>query len=320
MKLPIAILAAFSVTASAAGTLTIKEGETFTVGQEQQRMMLDSLTIGDGARVRFAPGVTSWQLRAQTAAIGNGVVIEAAGSDGSDGADGKGYERGAKNCEDGVAGEDATGGSDGADGVSLRLQLGLTRFGSMKIGSSGGDGGNGGDGGKGQDAGEFSKACQNPPVGGDAGKGGNGGNGGNGGDVTVIYWPASEAVAGMDVVARIQVDAEAGHGGAAGAAGKAGAGSEGRYVKKRTLTSDRAFIGGGEKGAKADPGTSGASGLDGKVLVEQALVTAPAPVATPSATPPAATESDTPASQQEIKELKQTLKALMQRLDELEKQ
>lgn len=318
MKFAIALITAtFSLTAFAAGSLTIKEGEVYTVGPDQQRMTLDSLKIGDGARVRFAEGVSQWQLRVQQAAIGNGVIVEASGADGASGEPGKGFERGAGGCVSGKAGGHGSDGGRGGDAVSLRMQMGLLSLGSLKIVSNGGDGGNGGSGGNGQDAGEFTKTCQSPPTGGDAGRGGNGGSGGHAGDVTVMYWPATEAMAGVDVPALIQVEAEPGRAGAAGSAGKPGAGSEGRYVKKRTLTGDRAWVSGGDKGAKADPGVSGESGMRSRVLVEQALVAAqPMPVAPAPAPAPASSEPEQ--DQQEIRELKDTLKALMRRLDELE--
>lgn len=318
MKYPIALLSAvFSISAWSAGNLSIGAGETFTVGPEQQRLMLDTLTIGDGARIRFEDGIYQWQLRAQQARIGEGVVIEASGVDGKDGADGRGFDRSAGECSAGKDGTNGGSGTGGSNGVSLRMQLGLVEMGSLNIVSSGGDAGNGGAGGNGQDAGAFTKSCKSAPDGGDAGNGGNGGDGGNAGDVTVLYWAVAEKLAGMDVAERIVVEAEAGSAGVAGEAGKRGDGSEGGYIRKRTLAGDRAWVSGGSKGRKGEPGVSGKSGQRGSVLIEPALVTSQPVVVAPAAAPTAEAPKNAQ-SEQEIKELKDTLKALMKRLDELE--
>lgn len=317
--LPIALIAALSSLSAWGGeSLTIAAGETFTVSPDMSRLMLDSLTIGDGATIRFAEGVDRWQLRAQQARIGSGVVVDGSGADGRDGGDGKGHSRAAASCVSGQPGADGGAGGDGTNGVNMRIQLGLVQFGGLTVRSGGGDGGNGGAGGKGQDAGEFGSACKSAPSGGDAGKGGDGGNGGDAGDVTFMYWPASTAVKGVDVASLIKVEAEPGLAGAAGKSGKPGAGSEGRYIQKRTLAGDRAWLAGGDMGEKGGPGQSGHNGLQGDTLIEQALMTAQ-PVAVETVQQPAsAPAAEKPASEQEIRELKDTLKALMKRLDELE--
>lgn len=321
MKLPVVIVAAlFSVPALAAGQLNIGAGETFTVSAEQQRMNLDSLVIGDDAVIRLADDVQQWQLRAQRAEIGSNVVIEASGTTGKTGAAGQSVAGQAAECKDGADGGDAGRGGDGENAAAIRLQLGMVSLGSLRILSNGGAGGTGGQGGAGQDAGEFVTTCKSGSEGGDAGRGGDGGNGGNGGDVTVLYWPAVANLSVDNFPNLIEVEAAAGAAGAAGQPGKPGEGSEGRYIQKKTLSGSRSFVGGGETGDKAKAGEAGRPGLAGRVLVEQALLS-PQPVAAPVASQaPAATSATKSASSKdaEIKEIKDTLKALMERLDQLE--
>ena len=319
-----------------ASSLTIAPGETFTVGSQQQFMQLQSLSIGDNARIEFADGISQWQLRADNTEIGFNVVIDGSGSEGVEGLAGDDAGGKAKSCRNGQRGKTGGDGSNGANGVTMRLQLGLVSLGSLQVIGDGGAGGAGGRGGAGQDAGKFKSNCKEAPNGGAAGAGGSGGNGGAAGSITVSYWPVSSVIIPAKVPQLITASAKAGAAGTAGPAGKAGKGSEGRYINKRTLTGSRAWVGGGKDGSVAADGRSGSAGLQGQVVVEQALVAVPvqtAPIAKPAAAPvptpisapepaqpaePAASETDSTSKQQEIKAIKSELRNLLDRLDKLE--
>ncbi|WP_159931145.1 hypothetical protein [Oceanicoccus sp. KOV_DT_Chl] len=221
-----------SVPVWAADSLTIPAGETYTIGIEQQRLSLRQLSIGDGAKIIFADGVSQWQVRAEQANIGSQVYIDGSGKLG---AAGKNGNNGAavSDCSSGNAGEAGSAGSKGGKGVSIRLQLGLAALGDLQINSSGGAGGSGGDGGNGSAANSQEQGCKGAAAGGDAGAGGAGGHGGNAGDITVIYWPAKSGLDVSRVINLVQAQAEPGIAGAGGGAGSPGAGSEGRYIKKK---------------------------------------------------------------------------------------
>ena len=316
MKLPAALLSAvFSVSCLAADSLDIGSGETYVVSSSQQRMTLDSLTIGDGAKITFAEGVSQWQLRADRVRIGTDVVIDASGRAGAAGAPGRGFSGRAVDCRDGRDGLHGGNGSAGGNGVSVRLQLGLVELGGLRVISDGGAGGAGGIGGDGQDAGEFGPTCKDAPAGGAAGNGGSGANGGNGGDVMVTFWSAGSSLNAAAVPDRIQALARPGSAGAAGRSGNPGSGSEGHYMQKRTLSGSRAWVGGGDPGAQGRPGSPGQQGLAGRTLVEQALVTTQ-PVVKPR---PAPAPGSAKTTEEEIREIRQSLKALTERLDRLEK-
>lgn len=303
----------------AASSLTIAAGDTYTITPEQQRLSLASLRIGDGAKVVFAEGVNDWYLRADQAAIGRDVVIDGRGGNGADGADGGDGDNGGA-CENGRAGVAGVAGDHGGNGVSMRLQLGLTTFGNLRIVSDGGSGGSGGQGGNGSASAAFDSQCNDAPKGGDAGAGGNGGQAGSGGNVTVMYWPANGKLDVSQVANRIQVSAAAGAAGRAGKPGQPGPGSEGRYVQKKTLAGSRAWVGGGDSGRVANAGVPGSASTAGEVVVEQALVSiVPSNSGSPvAATPPATAKGSN--RDEEVQAIKQELRSLLQRLDELETQ
>lgn len=315
-KLALALSAAFSCSAVLAADLHIAAGETYTIGPEQQRLNLNSLTIGDDASIVFAKGVEQWQLRADQARLGTNITIDGSGRAGEPGVVGTSGAS-VSSCEDGLAGADGGAGAAGGDGVSIRMQLGLLSVGDVAIISNGGHGGNGGRGGDGSAAGAFAGGCKTAPVGGDAGTGGAAGDGGSAGDVTVLYWPANSNLDLSRIARLIRVEASSGASGLPGAAGTPGAGSEGRYIKKKTLTGNRSWVAGGDAGAAAAAGSSGNPGRDGKILVEQALVSV-VPAAAISRQKPVTTATTPTDKQTEIQAIKKELRSLLQRLDDLE--
>ena len=300
-----------------ASTLEVGPGETYTVAKEQQRMVLSSLKLGDGATVRFAEGVTLWQIRAERAEIGSDVTVDGRGQAGQQGTDGQHAPQAAA-CKDGESGAVGGHGQDGQQGVSVRMQVGLVSLGSLTIQSDGGAGGVGGRGGNGAAGADFEKSCASAPAGGDAGAGGNGGRAGNAGDVTVQYWAAVKGLNLNAVDDLVSVTAKAGEPGAAGKSGEAGAGSEGHYINRRTLSGNRKWVAGGDEGQSAAAAQVGAVASNGKVLIEQPLMVAPiTPV--PAAAPSQSVKTvDTTGNEDEVDELKRELRALMQRLEKLE--
>lgn len=336
MKVLLSLVSIFlTVPVMAASTLNVPAGETYVVKVGEQRMVLSSLTIGDGATIRFAEGVSRWQLRAEEVDIGSKVLIDARGSAGVAGTNAAAPSKPqAIECKNGVPGIAGSPGQRGGNGVSLRLQLGLKTLGDLRISGDGGSGGDGSRGGDGQAAAETTKDCKKTASGGNAGAGGQAGDGGMAGDVSVAVWAVSTAINIDKAIERISVSTQAGAAGSGGSAGKPGAGSEGHYVRKRTLTGNRAWQGGGVAGADAKKGEDGRKGMAGRALVEHALMATsavPAAAANYSAgvTKPVsslqAASSQKPsrlmsASQRdaEIKAIKQQVTGLLRRIEALE--
>lgn len=310
------LLAAIPLLGVAESRLDIPAGQTYTINSSQQRVSLDVLTIGDDAKVVFAPGIEQWYVRADRARIGSNVVIAATGAAGTAGQSGEVPGATADDCRNGVSGGSGSDGTDGSNGVSIRLQLGLQALGDLYIDTRGGAGGAGGTGAAGQDAGLFGPNCKAAPSGGNAGDGGNGGGGGTAGDISVTYWAAEPSLNVKLVANLVHVQAAGGVAGTAGKGGAAGKGSEGRYIKKKTLTGNRAWLGGGSAGEAGKDGSAGLAGADGRVMVEQALVSVKTVAPEPSkpATKPVAGNRDA-----EIDAVKSELKSLMERLDRLQK-
>ncbi|MBQ0759499.1 MAG: hypothetical protein KBT72_07590 [Zhongshania sp.] len=258
----LAILAlALTPLAGLAASLSIPAGKTYIVGIDQQELVLENLRIGDGARITFSSAVAGWRVQARHTYIGNGVVIEGSGSAGAAGEAGEN----ASTCSDGMAGEHGGGGSDG---VEIRLQLGIESLGDMQILANGGDGGDGGAGGDGADAGA---ACDGDFTG-NGGDGGEGGEGGRGGDITFLYQVLAKSISGDDLVKRVRISNEGGAGGNGGDAGSGGAGSVGRYVSKKSLTGNRAWIPGSDGGLAGSPGSAGSAGNPGRTLLDQLIL------------------------------------------------
>jgi len=174
--------------APAGSSFKIAKGETYIV-KKNERLEVDEWVMGAGAIIKFAEGVTSFKLTAQTVDIAYGARIEGAGKDGSRGQNGTPGKNGDV-CERGIEGKDGSNGTSGSDGVDIVLRIGEVKsFDGLNIlvnGGNGGAGGNGGNGGNGGESrGEGEKCECGPYNGGSGGNGGNGGNPGEGGDVIV---------------------------------------------------------------------------------------------------------------------------------------
>ena len=306
------LIVLFASATMASSVLNVPANSTYVIKEHEQRMTLSSLTLGDNAIISFAQGVTQWQLRAESAVIGKNVVIDASGLTGKEGVAGSSLAQPqAEACRHGVSGNDGTPGGHGGDGLSVRIQLGIQAIGQLTIKASGGAGGNGGNGGNGQAAGE-SKSCRTTPRGGNAGMAGNGGNGGSAGDISVTAWVIGSQLNIERALSSISAVVQGGAPGSKGLSGKPGAGSEGHYIKKRTLTGNRAWQAGGKPGLEAKPAKSGVAGAKGRAVVEQAF--ALTPVTRVKAPARSLIHRD-----DELKAIKQALGDLMKRIEALEK-
>lgn len=264
------VLAGLTAGAASAADLTVGAGQTYTVGMAQSDLRLDHLTLGDNARVVFAPGVGSWRVYARQAAIGKGVVIDGRGVAGAGGVNGIDRAEAAKDCEDGRAGGNGGAGAVGAAGVALDLWWGIESLGSLNIQTDGGAGGVGARGGRGQDAGRVN-LCAGPRAG-DGGIGGVGGSGGKGGSVTFSYSAADKnsTAKAATLAERIRISSAGGVAGVGGIGGVGGTATEGRF--QRTPAGDRWFKG-GSPGAAGANGASGITGIAGEVQLQLATST-----------------------------------------------
>lgn len=249
-----------------AADLSIPAHQVYTVTPAQSDLRLDRLSIGDGAQIHFAPGVSRWRVAAAHVSIGDRVLIDGRGSAGAAGANGGSASGPAKDCNNGSPGVAGGDGAPGSNGVGLVFWWGVDALGDLKILTDGGAGGSGGNGGRGQDAGG-ANLCAGPD-GGRGGRGGNGGAGGRGGDVALGYFNAG-AKGAPSLRDRLAISAAAGRPGAAGSGGAGGAGSDGRF--QRTPAGDRYFKG-GQPGALGAAGSAGTTGSAGAVDIQ--LVTA----------------------------------------------
>ncbi len=259
-----AVAAALAATGAAhAADLTVPAGQTYVISAAQSDLRLDHLTLGDNARIAFAPGVSNWRVYAKQASIGQNVVIDGRGAVGAAGKPGAAREGKAKSCEDGRAGGTGEAGGTGGNGVALNLWWGVETLGSLAIQADGGNGGNGGNGGRGQDSGSVNY-CEGPH-GGQGGAGGRAGDGGKGGDVVLSYFAGAKA---GTVSERIRISSVGGQPGTGGTGGTGGGASEGKF--QRTPGGSDRWIKGGEPGTAGGVGAQGARGAAGAVQFEVA--------------------------------------------------
>lgn len=295
----------------AAASKVVGKGETWTVTAADAQSTLDSLTLGDGATIRFAGDMKYWDLRVKSAVIGQDVKIDARGTAGPDGKAGASITEEASGCAAGDGGGDSGSGGDGGYGVNLDLQLGVVSLGSLDILADGGEGGKGGTGGKGQDAGSASSCSATR--GGRGGNGGAGGDGGNGGNISLTHWNASGTDIG-NINHRINVSVEGGQAGKGGDGGEGGKGSPGHYINKRSLSGNQTWQAGGKNGETGAGGVPGQAGKPGRSMVTERTGGYSAP---PSVTPVASQQDKTQSA--EIDLLKQQLQEMQKRLDSIEK-
>ena len=252
-----------------AADFRVKAGETVTITESQSRLQVDSLILEDGAIVRFADGVSRWQVSAGRAEIGDKVQIIGTGTPGSKGPAGEAASGQAPECDDGKPGRAGGTGTKGTAGVVIAMNLKIARWGSLTIDTRGGDGGQGGVGGAGQQAGEVDKCSQTS--GGTGGEGGDGGDGGNGGNVRIRYSYLPESGLNEPLEKRLTVKSRGGEGGTAGPGGKGGEGTDGHYVNMRTLSGNKKWVAGGREGDTGAEGKPGRTGVEGQLLIEEDL-------------------------------------------------
>lgn len=264
-RLPVHLISALMATAALTATgfshaadLTVAPGQTYTVGPAQSDLRLDHLTLGDNARITFAPGVSSWRVYAKQASIGQNVVIDGRGADGIAGNAGAERSGRAKACEEGRAGGNGGMGASGGNGVSMTLWWGVESLGSLAIQADGGSGGAGGVGGRGQEGGAVNRCTG--ASGGAGGVGGAGGNGGKGGDVVFSYF-------GKSAGDKIRISSVGGSAGLRGIGGAGGPADDGKF--QRTTTGDRWFQG-GQPGVSGNTGAVGHTGVQGGVQLDVA--------------------------------------------------
>ncbi|MBB3048838.1 hypothetical protein FHR99_003112 [Litorivivens lipolytica] len=283
---------------------TVAAGETWLITSEQ-KVTLDQLTIGDGARIEFADNVENWALSVKRARIGRDVVIDGRGASGEPGAPGEGFTEPARVCDDGKNGLAGGQGGMGGSGVNLSLSLGIAEIGSLTVATDGGAGGAGGVGGAGQHGGDINK-CRGG-AGGDGGAGGTGGPGGAAGDLTLVYRPLG-SLDTTDILRAMKLSSAGGEGGKGGSGGVGGGGVEGRYMKG-SFGGNKKWLAGGEAGAVGDKGASGESGPSRNPIVQL-------DGAAQSLRAPAVGARVEPTSR--LKQLEQRIEALEKRLRALE--
>lgn len=247
--------------------LVVMQGQEIIIGEAEQEMNLHQLKLEDGAKVRFAPNVQRWQVRAANAWIGSDIQIEASGRNGENGASTPSGKRGsASACRKGRNGQQGENGADGQHGVDITLNLGLVHFGSMSVHANGGAGGTGGNGGQGARGGAEDDC--HAGSGGDGGKGGRGGDGGAGGEIRILYWSADRKtyIPVSNYGPGIHIENQGGKPGMGGTPGAGGKGGKGGWSKRgsgKLVARDS-----GEAGADGAPGLPGNAGQAGKFLIQ----------------------------------------------------
>lgn len=257
---------ALSLPLIAAEERRVGAGQVWLITPEEQQLSLSRLVLGDGATIRFAEGVSAWQVTAEHVEIGRNVVIDGRGLAGAPGVDGAPPEPAVADvCENGKPGLPGGEGETGGPGRDLSLDWTIAAIGSIKLITDGGAGGAGGRGGAGQAGGELNK-CR----GGDGGAGGPGGAGGRGGDagsLQFIYRLSDPALSLAQVAAAISQTSAGGAGGPGGEGGSGGAAEPGRYMKG-SFGGGKKWLAGGEPGAKGAQGAEGAPGADARGVLQ----------------------------------------------------
>lgn len=263
---------AFAHTPAISAELVVDDGETHTVSAAEASLKLENLRIGNGATIRFAPGVERWEVRAEQAWIGRGVILRGNGQDGTEGASGPRQAADTEPCARGVTGPTGGDGVPGGNGVSVFMELGLVHFESLSVFANGGKGGQGGRGGTGGQGGN-ADGCH-AGAGGDGGDGGSGGNGGDGGEIRIVYWSADRKtyIPVSNYGPGVHVENYGGEAGEEGLGGKGGRGGKGGWSKRGS--GKQVARNYGEPGRNGVRGQRGIPGKAGRMLVQ--------PVAGPS--------------------------------------
>lgn len=301
-----------------ANDLIIPAGETYTITAEQRDLRLNKLVMGDKSIIKFAEGVTYWDVTADQVEIGRDVLIDGNGTAASTAPQASDMVGRAAECKKGQRGIAGAAGNHGANGVDMEIRLQVVKLGSLTIAADGGAGASGGAGGKGQQGGAAGNC--DPTAGGEGGAGGKGGQGGNGGKVMVSL----SSLGGEGLLAlshRIEAHADAGKGATGGMGGAGGEGSEGKYINQKTLTGDRKWVSGGKMGENGPEGEKGRDGQTGRVFIGGGDLWVASPKATdkkPPGTTVAAPVAVSPAKD-ELSAMAERINALEKRLEALEK-
>jgi hypothetical protein len=234
-------------------TLTLEPREVYEL-QGTDVMVVDTLTLGDSARIILNKAKKDNFIHVKKLVVGRGVVIEAKGKIGLVGLVGSAGPVLIGPCKDGIGGQPGTPGTGGKDAVNLFLYFNELKIsGNLLIDLAGGDGGDGGKGGPGGDGNPGTKLCQ----GGNGGTGGNGGAGGNGGNagnltITSRYGADLRNLMGEKIIVR-------------SFGGFAGLGGEGGLGGMCGLSSLRD----GVPGRRGQSGPQGTAGKPGGVFFER---------------------------------------------------
>ena len=319
----ISLVVASGAQASDSKNLIVGKGETRQLTPTTSVLRYDRLELGDGAQLVLNGHLPSLQLKADRVKIGAGATIVAAGRPGASGVAGEAIGKTtAVACASGVPGNPGRDGESSTAGLDMILEFGLVTLGSLSVDVSGGAGGDGGDGSAGQAGGEFGIDC-NSPKGGAGGTGGDAGSGGAGGTVR-LYYHWADGDNGKDIQDRIKANTNGGPAGKPGIGGLGGAGSEGKYVNRRTLAGNKKWLAGGKDGKPGATGTTGKPGKDGQFIVQQQFESgAPIAPAVPANKVKPAVESTTTLSMEDLirklEQQEQELRDLRRRVERLEK-
>ncbi|MBX2895322.1 MAG: hypothetical protein KF763_07760 [Cyclobacteriaceae bacterium] len=233
--------------------LILKPGQQFVI-EGSDILVVDTLIMGDSARIILNRAKAENYLHARIARIGNGCLIDGSGKRGKDGAAGASGSDQPTPCRQANAGRDGEYGQDGLNGNNLYIYSDeLIIDGSLTINLNGGNGGNGGDGGNGGGGGPGTRVCP----GGDGGQGGSGmrgGNGGQGGNLTIQCKRCPPIQVWINSKVHIR-----NYGGVGGEGGKAGQGGLAGLGSMRD----------GKNGVRGAHGEEGQSGKTGTVTFNQ---------------------------------------------------
>lgn len=309
-----ALLLSFSVQAA---DLIIADGETYTITEKQRELQLDKFVVGNKATIKFAEGVSYWDMSAKHVDIGRDVVIDGRGVAGASGEVGAAPSGRGSDCDAGQRGSNGQPAKAGGRGLDIQMKLAVLKLGSLKVLLDGAEGGRGGDGGQGQRGG-LANSCD-PTAGGDGGDGGKGGDGGDGGKLVISLSAASNNLSLMALSHQIEASADAGMPGKGGDSGKGGDGSEGQFINQKTLTGDRQWVSGGKAGKAGQAGEKGREGHEGRIFIGggELNVTPISQTAAPAAATVAAPAA---AKDKELEELKAQMRLMQERLEAMEKQ
>jgi hypothetical protein len=244
--------------------LKVADGQSREIKVQEQYMVLHNFTLGNNARITFAPGVDHWDVWAEEAIFGENSTIGGPASTGAAGGNGKNGRSTNSPGHYGERGGNGQPGNEGARGVNLTFHVKIATFGGVLIDATGGDGGPGGSGGAGGKSGNARCSDRTKARNGEAGgNGGRGGNGGSGGFVDFHYKSASNGFDEMrdDTVlelalAGINLVSDGGLGGQSGMPGKGGAGGSGNSACIPKMGGGKR----GSNGGRPDPGVNGSPG------------------------------------------------------------